>query len=201
MGLIIIGLIAFIAFKDNVPLWNKPHNLELLKEGATDLGEGYGDAIEGEKGEQKSIRESETIKIYIVGQVQEPGVIEVPSDCRLNEAVEMAGGFLPDADLLKINLAIRVQDEGMYIIPKIGEESSEFDPSVMGLQDGGTKVNINTADQAQLETLPRIGPVTAKKIIDYREQNGAFKMKEDLMNIPGIGEKTFEGLKDLIAVR
>jgi competence protein ComEA len=63
------------------------------------------------------------------------------------------------------------------------------------------KVNINTADQGQLETLPRIGPVIAGNIINYREQNGAFRSEEDLMNVPGIGQKTFDGLKDLITVK
>ena len=93
----------------------------------------------------------------------------------------------------------------MYIIPKIGEELPETGTSIqnssmVGSQEQAQKININTADQSQLETLPRIGPTIARNIIEYREQNGPFKRIEDIMNVPRIGEKTFQGLKDLITV-
>lgn len=107
IGALIVGSILFIAFKDNFSYNNSFAEL---------------DPVSGDKSTidefQKNDHEPQTIKIYIAGQVRNPGVIEVPSNCRLVEAVEMAGGFLDDADLLKVNLAIRVQDEGMYLIPK-----------------------------------------------------------------------------------
>jgi len=88
----------------------------------------------------------------------------------------------------------------MYLIPKIGEDAPPMDSIISGSQGDTDKVNINKADQSQLETLPRIGPVTAQNIIQYREENGPFMSIEDIMNVPRIGEKTFEGLKDHITV-
>ena len=200
MGVIIIGLLSFLIFKDHILSGTGEENIVIVNNNDDQL-QVSDQALEN----QQESKEPETIKVYIVGQVKHPGVLEVPRDCRLNDVVEMAGGFLPDADLLRVNLAIKVQDEGMYIIPKIGEELPEPGPSYqnssMTSSQGQTqKININTADQSQLETLPRIGPTLARNIIEYREQNGPFKRIEDIMNVPRIGEKTFQGLKDLITV-
>jgi competence protein ComEA len=147
--------------------------------------------------------EKSYIKVYIAGQVKYPGVIELLEGSRLSEAVELAGGLLEQADLLRINLALRVKDEGMYIIPKIGEEI----PVPVGIdtmaaqsesQDG--KININTADKALLETLPGIGPSRAQGIIEHRERHGSFETIDEIKDVTGIGDKIFEGLKDFIAV-
>ncbi len=142
------------------------------------------------------------IKVYIVGAVRYPGVIEVEEGSRLIDVLELAGGATEEADLERVNLALRVQDEGMYKIPKIGEELSEQSPALLGAisKQEQQKININTADEATLDTLPGIGPSKAKRIIEYREQNGPFKSIEELKNVSGIGEKTFEQLKDLITV-
>ena len=200
MGVIIIGLLSFLIFKDHI-LSDKGEEYIVIVDNNDDQLQESDQAFQN----QQESDEPETIKVYIVGQVKNPGVLEVPRDCRLNDVVEMAGGFLPDADLLRVNLALKVQDEGMYIIPKIGEElpepGSSFQNSSMAGSQGQTqKININTADQSLLETLPRIGPTIARNIIEYREQNGPFKRIEDIMNVPRIGEKTFQGLKDLITV-
>jgi len=146
---------------------------------------------------------SRKIKVYIVGAVRYPGVIEVEEGSRLIDVLELAGGALENADLERVNLALKVQDEGMYKIPRIGEELSEPSFTVLGATSyqGQQKVNINTADEATLDTLPGIGPSKAKRIIEYREQNGPFKSIEELKNVSGIGEKTFEQLKDLITVK
>lgn len=146
---------------------------------------------------------SRKIKVYIVGAVRYPGVIEVEEGSRLIDVLELAGGALENADLERVNLALKVQDEGMYKIPRIGEELSEPSFTVLGAtsNQGQQKVNINTADEATLDTLPGIGPSKAKRIIEYREQNGPFKSIEELKNVSGIGEKTFEQLKDLITVK
>ncbi|HOB19138.1 MAG TPA: helix-hairpin-helix domain-containing protein [Candidatus Atribacteria bacterium] len=144
------------------------------------------------------------IKVYITGAVRHPGVITLEEGDRLADAIELAGGALPDADLDRVNLAQRVRDEGMYHIPKVGEEATPIvteHPGAggnNGTGSGSGKVNINTADQKTLETLPGIGPVKARNIIKYREENGPFKSIEEIMNVSGIGEKTFEGLKDMI---
>ncbi len=141
------------------------------------------------------------IKIYITGAVRHPGVITLEEGDRLADAIELAGGPLPDADLDRVNLAQRVRDEGMYHIPRVGEETTPGVTEAPGNNNGtgsSGKVNINTADQKTLETLPGIGPVKAQNIIKYREEHGPFRSIEEIMNVSGIGEKTFEGLKDLI---
>jgi competence protein ComEA len=143
------------------------------------------------------------IKVYIAGQVKYPGVIELSEGSRLSEAVELAGGLLEDADLLRINLALRVKDEGMYIIPKIGEDI----PAPVGVehvdaqaQGEEGKININSADKALLETLPGIGPSRAQGIIEHRERHGHFETIDELKDVTGIGDKIFEGLRDFITV-
>lgn len=146
--------------------------------------------------------QQETIQIYITGQVKRPGVYTIAPDKRLIDAIELAGGCTPEADLNRINLAARVVDEGMYYVPAAGEE---IDPGIPAVQTGGEagteKININTADENQLQTLTGIGPAKAQKIIEYREANGGFKSIEEIMNVSGIGEKTFENIKENICVR
>jgi competence protein ComEA len=156
------------------------------------------DSINDEEDENLK-EEHAKIKVYITGQVRNPGVVEVDEGSRLQDVVERAGGLLEGADLLRVNLAIKVKDEGMYVIPKEGEQMEEGYISPTTQTDNG-KVNINTADESQLQTLPRIGPVLARSIIEYREENGPFQKIEDIKNVSGIGDKTFEGLKDLIKV-
>ena len=162
----------------------------------------------GDRGlnEEKAIDESETaianaedkelyIKVYIAGQVKYPGVIEVLENSRLSEVVELAGGLLENADLLRMNLALRVKDEGMYIIPKIGEELPiPMSTEPIGSQTQGTDgmININIADMSLLETLPGIGPARAQGIVEHRERHGRFESIEEIKNVSGIGDKIFE---------
>lgn len=145
---------------------------------------------------------SNTIKVYITGQVRHPGVIEIEEGSRLIDAIELAGGMLDEADKDRINLALKVQDEGMYIIPKIGEEIEEgFIQNGDTTSADNTKVNINKASAEELQTLHGIGPAKAKAIIDYRENQGLFKDIEDIKKVSGIGEKTFEQIQDSITVK
>ena len=147
-------------------------------------------------------KQVETIKVYITGQVLRPGVYSISEDKRLIDLVEQAGGFTPQADLNRINLAVKVVDEGMYYIPAIDEEVlPELATSQSNGQDATGKININQADQSQLQALTGIGPAKAQKIIDYREEHGGFQSIEEIMNVAGIGEKTFENIKDQISVR
>ncbi|HHZ12431.1 MAG: helix-hairpin-helix domain-containing protein [Caldicoprobacterales bacterium] len=201
IGVVIIGILTSVIFKDTILQRNNPEGVVIVPQGNSKVPESQNGDNSVQQEEQGDLGTSDTVKIYITGQVRYPGVIEVPAESRLIEAVEKAGGFLDEADLLKVNLALRVQDEGMYIIPKIGEECPVVNSPGTQMNEEKAKVNINTADQGQLETLPRIGPVIAGNIINYREQNGAFRSEEDLMNVPGIGQKTFDGLKDLITVK
>lgn len=147
--------------------------------------------------------EPEEIKIFVTGEVKEPGVIALQNGSRLSDAIELVGGLTSEADLLRVNLAIRVIDEGMYVIPKIGEElpviaADTTNPQVQAEND--TKININSADQATLESLPGIGPSRATAIIDYRDRNGPFANIEGLKEVSGIGDKIFDGLREQITV-
>lgn len=139
------------------------------------------------------------IFVHILGEVASPGLYELREGDRAVDAVAAAGGFGPNADQAGLNLARFVTDGEQIVVPEIGQAPPAAGGGVAG---GGAvvpgKVNLNTADAATLETLPRVGPAMAERIIDWRETNGRFTAVEDLMSVTGIGEKTFAGLKDLV---
>jgi competence protein ComEA len=143
------------------------------------------------------------LRIHVSGAVHRPDqVYRLPVGSIVQDAIEAAGGATDEADLARINLALELADQQHVHVPAVDEENPP--PAVSGGEGGGAEgslVNINTATQAELETLPRIGPVTARHIIEYREANGPFERIEDIQDVPGIGHTTFEGLKDLIAVQ
>jgi len=151
--------------------------------------------------------EAEKIVVHVAGAVKNPGVYTIDEGKRVKDAIEIAGGPLPEADLLKLNLAQKIHDEDKLYVPKVGETPEQLEENVsygatVGISsknDG--KVNINTADETELTKLPGVGPATAQKIIDYRTTNGSFKSIEDIKNISGIGDKKFEQLKDKIKVK
>ncbi|MCX7682298.1 MAG: helix-hairpin-helix domain-containing protein [Anaerolineae bacterium] len=141
------------------------------------------------------------LRVHVSGAVLNPDVYVLPPGSIVRDAVMAAGGPAPDADLERINLAVELHDQQQVRVPRKGEETA----SDSGAASGGSEetsglININTATAAQLETLPRIGPAMAQRIVEYREANGPFKTVEELQNVPGIGPATFEGLKDLITV-
>ena len=142
----------------------------------------------------------QVIFVDIGGAVEEPGVYEVAKDTRLFEVIEMAGGLSEDADPDHVNRASFVEDGQKIIIPVKGSEYTDdrtaaaFSPEA----DSGL-ININTASADELKTLSGIGDVTAEKIIEYRSST-AFKSKEDIMSVDGIGSKTYEKIKDDITV-
>ena len=139
------------------------------------------------------------IKIYIAGAVASPGVYELDEGSRIEDALILAGGPTQEADMLRINLAARLKDEQQVIVPKEGEMLDKILLEVQN-NDNDSLININTADEAKLMELPGVGQVTAKNIIAYRTEHGAFKSIEDIKNVSRIGEKTFDRLKDLIIV-
>ena len=161
---------------------------------------------ENEEVEEKDI-EKEKIKIHVIGEVQNTGMIELDEGARISDIIEAAGGSTENADLSKVNLAYEVEDGQKVYIPSINDERVEqyvTNGSGEGVVEEETKkglVNINTATQTELETLSGIGPSTALKIITYREENGKFKSIEDIKNIPGIGDSKFENIKDFIYVK
>lgn len=160
------------------------------------------DQIIGQVEKDEQVEMSKTIFIHISGQVYNPGIIELPRGTRINDAVELAGGLKKDADIDRINLALKLEDEDKVYIPKIGEEDNEehINMGVLVEDDQTNKVDINNCTKEILCSLPGIGEVTAQKIIDYREQI-KFKKIEDIMDVSGIGDKKFEAIKDLIVVK
>lgn len=137
------------------------------------------------------------------GAVVHPGLYRAEDGDRVQDIVMKAGGFQEDAAVDKVNLAQKVIDEMVIYIPKIGEESGFDWKTNIGSssQSEQGKINLNTADASRLETLPGIGPAKAQAILEYRDQVGAFKTIEDMKDISGIGEKTFEKLKEHITVQ
>jgi competence protein ComEA len=132
------------------------------------------------------------IFVHVTGAVVKPGLYSLAQDSRVNDAIEAAGGFIENADESFINLAAAVEDGDQIHIPEL----------MPGLSIGGTGllVNLNSATQLELENLPGIGPTLAQKIVEYRTQYGFFDTIDDLKNVPGIGDATFEAIKNLITV-
>ncbi|MEK4147250.1 helix-hairpin-helix domain-containing protein [Robertmurraya sp. FSL W8-0741] len=167
--------------------------------------ESWGSSAEPLQEELSDIEEQEDhdILVDVKGAVRRPGVYRASAGDRIKDVIESAGGITEDANPDATNFAMRVTDEMVVYVPKIGEEEAIGEGSLM---DGGTdsanqKININKATAPELETLPGIGPAKAEAIIEYRESNGPFKAIEDIMSISGFGEKTFEKLKESIVVK
>lgn len=148
--------------------------------GSTDAAEVVSDAV--------------PLFVHVLGQVVRPGLYELSQGDRAVDAVAAAGGFTAAADPGGINLARVLSDGEQLVVPAVGEVP------VGGSGEGvvAGKVNLNTADAATLDTLPRIGPAMAQRIVDWRTANGRFAAVDDLLAISGIGQKTLDGLRDLV---
>ena len=138
----------------------------------------------------------ERIFVYVCGQVNNPGIVELSKGARIFEAIEGAGGITENGNPDAINQAKTVEDGQMIYIPMIGEEYT----TECYEEQGDGLVNINTAGVSDLTTLPGIGESRANDIILYRDSNGGFKKIEDIMNVPGIKEAAFSRIKDYIKV-
>ncbi|WP_058990412.1 helix-hairpin-helix domain-containing protein [Anaerococcus rubeinfantis] len=155
--------------------------------------------------DNKEKTEKSTIKkVHISGQINKPGVYEINDDYRLEDLVNDAGGLTENADLNKINLALKLEDQMRIIIPNINDKDNIENNMTTQLispinENDNKKVNINTADQSELMTLPNIGEKRANAIIEYRQKN-KFNKIEDIKNVSGIGDKYFEAMKDMIVV-
>ena len=158
----------------------------------------------------------EKIKIYIIGQVNSNGVIELESGSRIEDAIVLAGGTTDIADLSKVNLAYPLEDGQKIYIPSIYDKNinnndTEYisfengeniiENSNSGSSNSNKKININKANISELTSISGIGESTAQKIIDYRNQNGSYKSIEDLKKISGIGEKKYEKIKEYIDIK
>lgn len=144
--------------------------------------------------------EEETIKIYITGEIKNPGVIELKQGDRIEDAINKAGGLTEFASLKNINLAYQLSDGMKISIPNINFENEEVSEDIL-MSTTLDKININTASTEKLMELPGVGEAVAEKIIDYRNKNGKFNSKEDLKNVSGIGEKKYESLEKYITTK
>ena len=151
--------------------------------------------------------------VHVLGAVARPGVFQLAAGARVVDAIAAAGGLLPEADPGAVNLARPVVDGEQLYVPRLGESppAAPVQPSAApgaGGQGstggtGGTGtglVNLNTASQSELETLPRVGPALAGRIIDYRTQHGGFTSVDDLKEVSGIGEATFAAIAPHVTV-
>ena len=167
---------------------------------------------------ESSLETERTIMVHICGAVISPGVYELPNDSRIFDAVKIAGGFHEDACRDYVNLAQSLEDGCKIIIPTELQVSQETiqdkaeetfqavvtDQNKQGVNDSSEKsslVNINTADEERLTTLTGIGKTRAKSIITYREEHGAFNSIEEIMNVTGIKEASYQKIKDEITVK
>jgi len=192
----------------------------LLFAGGVKYAQVKGRAAEADKPVLQKSGESEKreIMVHVAGAVARPGVYHLPRGSRVADAVEKAG-VGADANIDAINLAAALTDGQKVIVPAkevvspagtggAGTDAGRGNPfavpaggsSTGGKTSAAALVNINTADAAQLDTLPGIGPALAQRIIQYRETNGPFQSIEDIKNVSGIGDKKFDDLKDLISV-
>ena len=189
--------------KDNVYIVSQSdvHEKESISNNISDEN----DNQEKEKIKIENINKK-TITVFISGEVKNPGVVTIDAEKRLSDAVNELGGTTENADLNKVNLAMKLKDESHYIIPKIGDNLESYNSETFendienDLNNKNNLININTADLEQLKEITGIGNIKAQSIIDYREANGGFKSLEELKNVDGIGDKTFEKIKDQITL-
>lgn len=165
------------------------------------VGEGVGDGV-GDAGD--------SITVHVAGAVVRAGIVELPRGSRLHEAIAAAGGGAPGADPDQLNLAAVLEDGQKVLVPRHGEPVPDAsapagDAAARGSPGSGSaptagKINLNTAGAEELATLPRVGPVLAQRIVDWRKQHGKFQRVEELDAVDGFGPKLLEGLLPLVRV-
>lgn len=163
-----------------------------------------------------SAGEAAEVVVHVVGQVRKPGVVHLPGGARVADALSAAGGAAKGADLAALNLARPVSDGEQVYVPKPGETlpappgAQGGTPPGAGTGAGGTgpggsgtgtgQVNLNTADLAELDSLPGVGPVLAQRILDWRAEHGRFSSVDELGEVSGIGEKLLARLKPKVTL-
>lgn len=145
------------------------------------------------------------VTLHVAGAVNRPGLVSVPEGSRVADAAAAAGGLAAAADVDRVNLAATVADGSRVFIPVHGEEIPPEVPVAAGSGASGepsaeAPLDLNTADASALEELPGVGPATADAIVQHRDENGAFKTVDSLLDVRGIGEAKLEALRDLVTV-
>lgn len=191
---IAIGIIAIVGIIKAVDIYYEKNNTEQIS---------ISNFIENETEDEK---DNTKIKVYITGEVKNQGVIELEEGDRIADAIEKAGGQTEQASLKNVNLAYQLEDGQKIYIPNINDTETEIiDDGASGVVDDATikqtVVNINKADEKELQSLNEIGESLATSIVQYRKENGNFETIEDLKNVPGIGDSKFENIKEYIKVK
>ncbi len=167
------------------------------------------EAGEATPSQQTPPADSDEIVVHVAGAVKKPGVVRIPRSSRVDDAVKAAGGFSSQADPDSVNLAQPLEDGVQVYVPRKGE-SVQVQTRVGAVRRGATsehkepqpgKINVNTASAEQLESLPGVGPATARAIIEYRRQNGAFHSVDELLEVRGIGPKKLEQIRPYVVVK
>lgn len=200
IGIAIIVLVGFGYYKSNSDNLNNNQIQTLVDTKSTES------INEKSENNTQNREDNSTTMCQIDGCVNKPGVYSFKKDDRIKDIVELAGGFTQDADTKSVNLAMKLKDEMKVYVPSKTETSKAQNNNIessdiVTIKDNNSNslVNINTADSNKLQSLPGIGPSKAKKIIEFREKN-QFKKIEEIKNVDGIGDKTFESLKSLITI-
>lgn len=162
-----------------------------------------GDGVElAESSQETAEPAQENVTVYVTGAVNKPGMVTLDAGARVADAVSACGGLLPTADSEHINMAQELKDGQQVKVPEkqgaVQKDRKAGADGKAGAQGG--LININTADEKELDSLPGVGPSTAKRIIEYRETEGAFQKPEDLKKVKGIGDGKYNKLKDKICV-
>jgi competence protein ComEA len=158
-------------------------------------------AVSAELPADQVVVKAATIYVHIVGEIVAPGIYELDSGARIVDVIFAAGGFSEKADQASVNLAREITDGEQVVVFRVGQAPS----STMGgagstSSSGESLISLNRGSQAELEQLPGVGPALAARMIDWRTANGGFKKKEDLLNISGIGDKLFAGIKNEVTL-
>lgn len=156
--------------------------------------------ISGPRGAPISLAEPQNLRIHVAGEVNEPGVYELPFGSIVQDAIEAAGGLSEDAGSERINLASGLENGQQVYVPVAGNSDSVATVPGAGGTAPSHRVPINTATEPELERLPGIGPVIAQRLVEHRQLYGPYQRAEDLLNVEGIGPAKLDGLRDYILV-
>jgi competence protein ComEA len=141
---------------------------------------------------------SSRVVVDVVGAVRRPGLYRLAHGSRIADALTRAGGATAKADLAQVNLAAPLADGEQIVVPRRGAGSSAPGASSAPASGPAAPVQLSTATLEQLDSLPGVGPVTAQKILDYRQEHGAFQSVDELDAVSGIGPKRLEQLRELV---
>lgn len=213
IGLVIITIIIFIVSiflykQKSSNAFKEEYMTEIFEEESNDNME-YTETLEEDTTiiNEDSIDRNKII-VEIKGEVEKPDVYQLEEGSIIKDLIDMAGGVTEEADLSRINRAEELLNHELIIIGNINDETessvvqnnSTYSSNGNNSDKGNTLININTADLEQLKEITGIGNIKAQSIIDYREANGGFKSLEELKNVDGIGDKTFEKIKEQITL-